>query len=152
VNILKGQFNIEYLFSLVIFISVVIYLSIQIVNAIPQYHQKSIEDRLYSSSFRISELLIKDSKIGFAIEPYKLNSTKMKEFNNSCVLNYEKIKEDFDLKKKRDFQITVFVNNSFKFSCGLSSIPSRNSTVTLINIDRYASTDNQPTKINFKLW
>jgi len=152
VNILKGQFNIEYLFSLVIFISVVVYLSIQVVNAIPQYHQRSIEDRLYSDSFRITELLIKDSKIGFAVEPYKLNSTKMKEFNGSCISNYEKIKEEFDLENTRDFQLTVFVNSSFKISCGLSGIPSRNSSVTLINIDRYASTDNQPTKINFKLW
>jgi len=121
---LKGQFNIEYIFSLIIFISVVTYISIEAANTIPQYHQRSLENRLYAETFMISDILLKDSRDGLAISPYELNSTKMIEFNKTCTTDYNVIKGELNLEKERDFQLMVFVNNSFNFVCGMKNIPS----------------------------
>ena len=147
---MKGQANIEYIAAMIIFIIIVIYISFQASGNIPLYHANSMKNRLYGKCFSLSERLIKDSALGFAKEPYVLNSTKLKEFNQSCESDYENVLENFfKLESRRDFQLRVHVNNSFNFTCGRKYIPTH---IVLAEIERYAVTDNQITAISLTLW
>ena len=147
---MKGQANIEYIAAMIIFVIIVIYISFQASNTIPYYHTNSLKNRLYSKCFSLSEKLIKDSELGFAEKPYQLNSTKLKEFNQSCISDYENIlKNVFKLESKRDFQLRVYVNSSFHFVCGRKYIPTQ---LIVSKVERYAVTDGQVTAITLNLW
>jgi len=145
---LKGQFNVEYMFSLVVFILVVIYLSAQISNTIPQYHQKSIETLLYNDAFVATEILIKDPNNGFAFSPYNLSATKIISFENYCKTNYEDTKKKINL-VDREFQLLVYVNSTLNFVCGMTHIPEG---ISSVNLERYGITDGQITKVNIMVW
>lgn len=145
---MKGQFNIEYLFSLAVFIMVVIYLSVQISNVIPQHHQTNLENRLYAEALRSSDILIKDSENGLAYRPYNLSVNKIINFKHSCRNDYKGTGEDLTI-GKRDFQIVVDVNSTLNFVCGMNRTPKGGS---LANIKRYAITNGDPTEINIKIW
>lgn len=145
---MKGQFNIEYLFSLAVFIMVVIYLSVQISNVVPQHHQTNLENRLYAGAFRTSDILVKDPEIGLAYGPYNLSATKIINFRDSCRNNYEATRRNLTI-GKRDFQIIVNVNSTLNFICGMNRTPKG---ASVINIKRYAITNEDPTEINVKVW
>jgi len=145
---MKGQFNIEYLFSLVVFVLVIVYLSVEISNVIPQYHQKNIENRLYNDALRASEILIKDETNGLVFSPYNLSPSKIIAFNASCNNNYENLKRNISL-SARDFQITVDVNSSFRFTCGNEYIPQG---LNVVDLKRNGITDNQVTTIDLRVW
>ncbi len=150
---MKGQANIEYMVALVIFIVLMLYISFQVASSVPYYHSNSLENRLQSDCLRISEMLVKDSEsgVGFAIEPYELNGTKMDEFNDTCdnPSNYEGILKDMSLEAERDFQLVIYVNATLDFVCGRRYVPSQ---LSVVSIERYATTDGQPTSIMLSIW
>lgn len=145
---MKGQFNVEYLFSLIVFILVLLYLSAQISNVVPQYHQKSIENRLYNDAFRASEILIKDSNNGLVFSPYNFSATKLMNFKNRCNNDYENLKKDIGL-EDRDFQINIYVNSSLNYVCGMGHIPEGVASATL---NRYGVTNGEITKVKLMVW
>ncbi|MCK4634556.1 MAG: hypothetical protein KAT37_01660 [Candidatus Aenigmarchaeota archaeon] len=155
---MKGQSSIEYIVAMVIFVIFTIYISFQVANSIPYYHTNSLNNRLHSDCFRITENMLKDSKLeyGFAKEPYDLNYTKLYEFNETCNEDptdfenvYKKIKDNMTLEMERDFQLRVYVNNTFNFICGRKYIPSH---LIVASIERYAVTNGQPTSIKINVW
>ncbi|MCD6367701.1 MAG: hypothetical protein J7L45_01305 [Candidatus Aenigmarchaeota archaeon] len=145
---LKGQFNIEYMFSLIVFIMVVLYISTQVSNVIPIHHQDSIENLLYNDAAKASEILIKDPVNGFAYSPYNLSATKMLIFKTVCDNNYEDAKKIINL-HNRDFQLSVELNNTINYTCGMDHVPEG---VASVEVKRYGVTDNQITKIDLKVW
>lgn len=142
---------------MVIFVVFVIYISFQIGQSVPYYHANSQNNIIHSDCFRISEILIKDSKLfyGFAIEPYELNYTKIYQFNQSCnqnpsESNYNAIKDGMMLEPERDFMLRVSVEGTtMDFVCGRKFIPS-NMMVT--SIERYATTGGNLTTLTLNVW
>ncbi len=151
---MKGQGNIEYIVSMVIFVIIVIYISFQVANNIPFYHSNSVENRLKSNCIRITETMIKntDSNYGFAEKPYELNDTKIYLFGQMCSVdsNYENVLSDyFKLSNTSDFQLSVEVNSTLNFICGVDFLPTQSVSTSM---ERYATTDGQTTKIKLTLW
>ena len=145
---LKGQFNVEYMFSLIVFIMVVIYISTQVSTVIPRYHQKAIENLLYNDAYTSSEILVKDQNNGFSYSPYNLSATKIIWFKNYCNSNYEYAKKRIGL-ANRDFQLHVYVNSTLNYTCGMPHVPEG---VPSVEIERYGVTDGQITKIDLTVW
>jgi hypothetical protein len=154
----KGQANIEYIVAMVIFVTFVIYISFQVAGAIPFYHGNSMNNRLYSDCFRITENMVKDSRLvyGFAKQPYDLNFTKLEEFNDTCNGNpsnfeavYEKIKGNMSLAPERDFRMRVHIDGSIDFVCGRKYVPSQ---MIVASIERYAITGGNSTSIMLSVW
>ena len=134
--------------SLVIFITVIIYLSVEISDVIPQHHQSNIENRIYNNAMRASEILIKDDVNGLVFSPYNFSLSKMINFNNSCNNDYENLKRNISL-SGRDFQLKMYVNNTFNFICGMKHIPQGISTVSLM---RNGLTNGEITSIELIVW
>ncbi|MCD6578897.1 hypothetical protein J7L48_05430 [bacterium] len=145
---MKGQFNIEYMISLVIFITVIIYLSVEISNVIPQHHQNNIENRMYNDALRASEILIKDDINGLVFSPYNFSSSKIIDFNNSCNNDYENLKRNITL-SGRDFQLKVYVNSTFNFICGMTHIPQG---INVVSLKRNGVTNGEITNIELIVW
>lgn len=154
----KGQANIEYIVAMVIFVILVIYISFQIGGTIPYYHLNSMNNRLNSECLRITESMIKDSKMlhGFAEEPYKMNYTKILKFNDTCngdPMNFEniynKLKGNMSLSVERDFRLRIKIKGSEEFVCGRNYLPSG---TTVASVNRYAVTDGKTTTISLMVW
>lgn len=131
----RGQFNIEYLVALVIFISIIIFLSIQLAQAVPEFHADSVSNRLRAQTFRISDTLMKTpgqpqrwelsnaSAFGFAERPYLINTTKLASFNTTCLQDYTGTKRTLGLDPRSDFQMRVLVNGTSAVDCGQKRVP-----------------------------
>lgn len=131
----KGQFNIEYLVALIIFVSIIIFLSSQLAQAVPQFHTSSMSNRLQAQAFRISDTLVKTpgepqrweltnaSVFGFAESAYLINTTKLAAFNTACLGDYEKTKNTLGFDRQADFKITAIVNGTFAIDCGQKRTP-----------------------------
>jgi|GEM_PF-2908427 len=155
---MKGQSQLEYIVAMVIFVTITIFVTLQIAKSVPYYHTNSLENRLNNDCLRISENMIKDSKLmyGFAKRPYELNYTKLYEFNDTCddISNYDQIKNNMSLEAERDFQLKVQVQDSsgstiFSFVCGRKYVPSQSIVAT---VERHAITDGNSTKIILNVW
>ena len=110
---MKGQVNIHFIISTVLFVSLSIYLVYLIIDFYPTHSKNIKSDILYSKAYSISELLIKDKgypenwnennfeRIGLASEPYSLNSTKIIEFEKICnstnLTKIQKLRDSFGL-------------------------------------------------------
>ena len=155
---MKGQSNIEYIVAMVIFVIFVIYISFQVAGIIPHYHTNSLNNRLHSDCFRITEEMLKDSEMiyGFAKEPYDLNYTKIYEFNKTCNGNppnfetiYNNIKDSMALEPERDFQLRVNIKDTLDFICGRSYVATH---LTVVSVERYAITNRNSTSIKLTVW
>lgn len=142
---------------MVIFVFFVIYISFQVGQSIPYYHTNSQNNILHSDCFRISEIMIKDSKMpyGFALEPYKLDYAKIYNFNRTCnenpsESNYNLIKGNMSLEPERDFMLRVKIEDStMDFVCGRKFIPSN---MVVASIERYATTAGNLTSVTLSIW
>ncbi|QQG39780.1 MAG: hypothetical protein HYS81_05465 [Candidatus Aenigmatarchaeota archaeon] len=131
----KGQFNIEYIVALIIFISIIVFLSIQLAQAVPKFHGDSVTNRLQAQAFRVTDDLIKTpgepqrwesasaQAFGFAERPYLINATKLAAFNTTCLADYEGTKNTLGLSLQSDFQMRVLVNGTSAIDCGQRRVP-----------------------------
>lgn len=158
----KGQFNIEYLVALIIFISIIVFLSVQLAQAVPQFHTDSISNRLQAQAFRVSDTLVKtpgeparweqtSARVyGFAEAPYVINTTKLSTFNTQCLSDYAETKNTLGLAAVADFQMRVLVNGTTFVDCGQRRVPLE---AIQIIIRRTAFTPNgEPVELFFQVW
>ncbi|MFP4046089.1 MAG: hypothetical protein ACLFS3_03445, partial [Candidatus Aenigmatarchaeota archaeon] len=55
----KGQFSLEYLIAFLLFATVIVYLSFQMSNGLPQMHMQSERNKKLSQAYGITDDLIK---------------------------------------------------------------------------------------------
>jgi hypothetical protein len=91
-----GQVNVYFIISVMLFISLSIYLVYLLMSFYPSKGEAMKINALYGKSYSISELLIKDEgypadwnennieRIGLSSIPYELNFTKLSRFKKMC--------------------------------------------------------------------
>jgi hypothetical protein len=147
---MKAQISfVEFLTTLIIFISFVTYLSFQISTLIPNYLSEVRRERINSEAFQLSELLINDpgeptnwpsvnfndvKRLGLSDE--KTNKTnflslyKIKAFDSNCSSNYAKVKE----KLGADYDFSVFLiddKSQLRINCKPTTIIFRGINITM---------------------
>ncbi len=93
---LRGQVNLHFIVSVVIFLGVVIYLIHVLLTSSSFYGEDTESDILYAKAYQVSELLIKDKgypanwnetnfdRIGLVSEHHLLNQSKINELEKIC--------------------------------------------------------------------
>jgi hypothetical protein len=145
----KGQFNVEYLTGLLVFIAFTIYLVFQVGNIIPGYHTQSVMNTLREEAFRVTEVMIKGEGEAWSLgsKPYELESSKVNTFLTECNNNYENKKRELDLSLINNFYFD-YEPCSGTCSCG-KRIPSGTDSVSL---ERNVVVDGNLGRIRFVLW
>lgn len=127
---MKGQFNIEYLVSLAIFIVILVFVSSQVAQVVPRLHSESTSNQLDAKGYRITDTLIKTNgepdnwesstpkSIGLAKEPYILSDAKITAFKNLCSSNYNLVRSIFGFRPGSDFEITIASGDAILMDCG----------------------------------
>ena len=130
----KGQVNIYFIISTILFVSLSIYLISIIIEIYPTHQNDISSDVWYSKAYSVSELLIKDSgypkdwdetnfeRIGLASEPYSLNSTKINEFEKICnsttnLTKIQKFRDSFGLENNNLVVEINYLNNTNIIKC-----------------------------------
>ena len=158
----KGQFNIEYLVALLIFISIIIFLSIQLAQAVPEFHADSVSNRVLAQGYRVTDNLLKTpgqpqrwetssaSAFGFAERPYLINETKLSAFNSGCIGDYTGTKNTLGLDTRSDFRISALLNGTAIIDCGQKRTPLE-ATQHIIRRTGYTS-NGSLVEITFTVW
>lgn len=102
---MKGIENFEFVLSVFVFLSTISFVSMTIINKIPDLHQDSVGDEIKTNSFIVSELLLFDrgypenwnestvERFGFSNgSRYVISKQKLIYFNNICKNETEKQK------------------------------------------------------------
>jgi len=134
---MEGQVNIYFILSTTLFVALVIYLIFNILDIYPIYIDSSQEDILYNKAFLVSEFLVKDSgypknwnennfeRIGLAIEPFLLSSTKINEFlkicNSTNITKLHKMKESLSIIESLTIEIN-YINGTEIGYCSLGGL------------------------------
>ena len=109
----KGQVNLYFIISVVLFLTLSIYLIFMLISYNNSFREDMLSNVLYSKSVSVSELLIRDlgypadwnssnfERIGLASNPYILDPTKITELekicNSSDLTKFKKLKKAFGL-------------------------------------------------------
>ncbi len=88
---MKGITNFEFVLSVFVFLSTISFVSVTIINKIPNIHQDSVGDEIKTNSFVVSELLLFDE--GY---PGNWNYTNFTRFGFSTGTDYMISKEKVD--------------------------------------------------------
>lgn len=94
---MKGIVNIEFVLSVMVFLSTVSFVTFVIINNIPTMHHEAVSDHIKARAYEISHMLIFDTgnpanwdesnvrKIGLSSgKPYELSSEKITNLNDLC--------------------------------------------------------------------
>ncbi len=152
----KGQVNIYFIVSTILFISLSVYLISIIAGTYPAHQNDIYSDVLYSKAYSVSELLIKDrgypenwdennfERIGLASEPYSLNSTKIIEFKKICnsttnLTKIKKLRDSFGLGNDNLIVEINYLNNTNVMKCN----PAGKKVGTTAHIRRIAILNNK---------
>lgn len=152
----KGQVNIYFVISTVLFISLSIYLIYMIISFYPVHSKDIYSDILYSKAYSVSELLIKDKgypenwdennfeRVGLASRPYSLDSTKIIEFENICnstadPTKIQKLRNSFGLESENLVVEINYLNNTNVMKCE----PAGKKIGTTARIKRIATLNNK---------
>lgn len=152
----KGQVNIYFIVSTVLFISLSVYLIYTIIGFYPTYSNDIHSDVLYSKAYSVSELLIKDKgcpdywnetnfeRIGLANKPYSLNPAKVIEFEKICnsttnLTKIQKLRDSFGLETENLVVEINYLNNTNVIRCE----PAGKKVGTTAYIKRIATLNNE---------
>lgn len=102
-NNFKGMVNIEFILSVVVFLSTITFITVTTIYNVPNLHTQTINEKIKTDIFSISEMLINDKgfpenwnsenvkAIGLSTgEPYVIDMTKVKNLNDICEKDYQK--------------------------------------------------------------
>ncbi len=78
---MKGSANVEFILSIVLFVIVIAFVSINIIGIQPKLRQEIALDSIKSEAFRISDHLVTSALVS---EPYKIDNSKAKDFFEDC--------------------------------------------------------------------
>jgi len=145
---MKAQISfVEFLTSMVIFITFVGYFSLQVLIFIPSYIDNIKGERLRSEAFQVSELLINDpgqpldwdvnfanaTRIGLLDQTENktnlLSGSKISTFNSTCQLSYSSVKNLMGI--DNDFSLILISGSETKISCNPPVITTRQIQVTI---------------------
>ncbi len=159
---IKGTLDIEFMVSVLVFLTAISFVSISVINNIPKLHQESFSQDLKSKSFQISELLMFDAgeppgwggvsqakRLGLSNgTKYYLSSAKISALNAYCndavnkAANYDKIKDLLGLDFTNDIIIDIKdLSSVSKLACGpeATSTIRPKATITRIGVDTQSS-------------
>lgn len=153
-NSRKGVLDIEFMLSIFIFLTVLSFVTLTVINNIPKLHQEVLSQDLKNKAYQVSEMLILDEgspknwsggidnvkRIGLASgKKYLINNSKIQTLQSYCSnnqANYEKIKYKLGLDFRNDVSIemTDYVN---KIDCKPPVISTRRTkaVITRIGVD-----------------
>jgi len=129
-----GQINLEYIVSLVIFITLAMYISFQLMQRTPIYLAAVRLEYIRSESYQLSELLVNDENIGLSTgEKVNLvSSAKIAQLESQC--------NDYSSAAGRlgvdttDYQFSLYVKDSVTgqllLDCAPQQVVSRKDVVT----------------------
>ncbi|MCK4429026.1 MAG: hypothetical protein KAU95_01520 [Candidatus Aenigmarchaeota archaeon] len=129
----KGQMNFYFIISVVLFLTLAIYLVSVLISYNNTFRDRTMSGILYSKAVSVSDLLIQDSgypdnwnseefmRVGLASSPYVLDLTKIRELekicNSSDPAKFKELKDSFGLIDE-DLSIKiVYLNNTNVSSC-----------------------------------
>jgi hypothetical protein len=103
---MKGIANIEFILSVVVFISTIIFVTMTIINNVPFLHNEAVSDHIKSRAYQLSDILLFDegspsnwnennvAVIGLSAgNPYNLSNAKIISLNELCKNNPNRVKE-----------------------------------------------------------
>ncbi len=127
---MKGIINIDFIVSILVFVSTLSFVAISIISRIPLFHHEAYTDDLRSRTYQVSHLLLFDrgwpenwneanvERIGLSIEPYILNRSKIDSLEILCSNSYEKVNSLLaDINTVVTINITLSDGNQI-LSCG----------------------------------
>ncbi len=101
----KGQFSIEYLIAFLLFSIVILYVSFQAADVLPQILSDRAVSRKDAQAHRIANFMSENEQ-GLAEEPYSWNATKLDEWENRCDEEYEEAIKKLGLEEISGVEIT----------------------------------------------
>ncbi len=154
----KGQVNIYFIVSIVLFLTLTTYLIYAIIDYNRIYRENIMSDILYTKSYSISDLLIRDGgypenwnstnfdRVGLASEPYSLNLAKINELEKICnsSAKIKKLKSSFGLMDE-DLIIKIdYLNKTNVLDCSPESMR----IGRIVSIKRIATLNNNFVEVN----
>ena len=104
--IMKGVVNIEFVLSILVFLSTITFVSFIVISNIPYIHHESISEHIKSRAYQVSYLLLFDeghptdwnentvAKLGLSNgNPYELDEDKIADLNDLCGSDKNRTKE-----------------------------------------------------------
>ncbi|MFP4117003.1 MAG: hypothetical protein ACLFQ8_03170 [Candidatus Aenigmatarchaeota archaeon] len=119
----KGQFSIEYLIAFLLFSIVILYISFQAADVLPQILTERAVSRKDAEAHRITNFLA-ENEGGLADEPYRLNKTKLNEWKERCDEDYDKTIKMLGLEEISGVQIKRFDSYGGHDICSGPPVPS----------------------------
>ncbi len=152
---LRGQVNLHFIVSVVIFLGVVIYLIHVLLTSSSFYREDVESDILYAKAYQVSELLIKDKgypanwnetnfdRIGLVSEHHLLNQSKINEFEKICssttdLAKIQRLRDSFGLESENLVVEINYLNNTNVIKCK----PTGKKVGTTAYIKRIATLNN----------
>ena len=104
---MKGIIDIEFIFSVMIFLTTITFVTFIIISNIPLFHREAVNEDLRARAYEISELLLVDKgypenwdapniaaeRLGLSGGGrYNLSSDKITELKSMCQTSYENVK------------------------------------------------------------
>ncbi len=164
---MKGQFSVEQLISLSIFITFVAYFFFQFLNLRPVYLREVKNERIRSEAYQISELLINDPgyPVNWNLNPALtqrtglsdqnvnktnfLSSNKIDVFNSQCGTDYNKVKKWIG----SDYDFSIFLTDKstgiLRISCYPSKVIAKGINVT---VRRVVAFDSSYGELILQMW
>lgn len=149
---MKGQFGMEQLISLSIFIAFVVYFFFQFLNLRPTYLNEINNERIRSEAYQISELLVNDpgypvnwnvnpsltQRAGLSDETANktnlLSLAKISAFNSQCSSDYYNVKKLIGAEDDFSIFLTDKSTGDILISCYNKAIVSQGINVTVSRI------------------
>jgi hypothetical protein len=149
---MKGQFGMEQLISLSIFIAFVAYFFFQFLSLRPTYLNEVKNERLRSEAYQISELLVNDpgypvnwnanpsltQRAGLSDETANktnlLSLAKISAFDSQCASDYYKVKKWIGAENDFSIFLTDKSTGALKIGCYNKAIVSQGINVTVRRI------------------
>jgi hypothetical protein len=117
---MKGVVDIEFILSVVVFLSTISFVSFLIIGNIPLLHGNAASEDLRSRAYQVSQILLTDrgepvnwdpntvTRIGLTNgEGYVLNTTKIVNLQTLCTGSYTTVKSLLGQDYRTDFHISV---------------------------------------------
>lgn len=130
---MKGQVNVEFIVSFLVFLSILSFVSFKIISNYPEFRKETIKNFMISKAYQISHILIYDDgyppdwnlsnveMIGLTSGvPYILNYNKILELNCNET-EYQKIKSIFGV-ERLDLIINITYNGTPLSTCSPTHI------------------------------
>lgn len=164
---MKGQFGIEQLISLSIFITFVAYFFFQFLSLRPAYLKEVKNERIRAEAYQVSELLINDpgypiswtldpdqtKRVGLSDESFNktnlLSSAKISMFNSQCSSDYNKVKKWIG----SDYDFSIFLTDKstgiLKINCYPPNMAPKGINVT---VRRIVAFDSSYGELVLQMW